>query len=342
MSVANLVYMPKIHFKRWARNGMVPDAKFAAGLVRHLNHTIAYRRKTVWTFGDWDTTAPSGTPHRFRFHSGVAATKLLFRLGLTAATEFPTDPYVTISVTVAGGATTTEEVHIGLGNFGTLTPDRVFWCNPGIAISENTTYEVSLAMSDGARVVSGCAFERASNITSSNSSFVEEPPNAFYPIYDQLRQNLLESYSSVWKRNGSHLMTWSMNATTAPTFTSTTWTNVIDGSTSVSGATPGYYLDDGSGRDLTQHCRVKDGTTIDVVFAAYANCTGGSTGEVRLQNSSGTNVSLTGITSTAQWHTTTTTIASVELIGKTDLQARVAAGGSTLNLHSVCLYALAS
>lgn len=341
MTVANLIYMPKIHAKRFARNGMVPDAKFASGLVRHLNHTIAYRRKTVWTFGDWDTTAPSGTPHRFRFHSGVGATKLMLRLGIyTPPTESPGGGTVTISVTVAGGATTTVEIVTGISSGQTLSPDAVGWYRPEIAISENTAYEVSIAVSE-ARVVSGCAFERANNVTSSNAYYVDEPPNTFYPIYDQLRQNLLESYSTVFLRNGSHLMSWSMNATTAPTFTTTTWTNVLDSSTSVSSATPGYYLGD-TGRDLTQHCRIKDGTTVDVVFAVYGNCTGGSTGEVRLQNSGGTILSKTGITSTAQWHTTTTTIGSVELVSKADLQARVAAGGSTLNLHAVCLYTLAS
>lgn len=346
--IANRVYPGLLHHRRFARNGMVPDARFAKGLIVRQNHVLAYRRKTFLSSGDWDNlltgSGGSTVQHRFRCHTGYGATHIAFDVGLgldDSGTGVGTDPRVTIDVTEAGGATTTETLHYGI-NTGVPdeSPDSVAWFAPKVAVDPDTTYEVTVTAIDYARVVSIGAHEVASNvIDESVQFFIEDNPSLFFPIYDRMRFLLLGGLSEMWKRNGSHLLTWSgNNGAASPTFTSTTWTNVIDSTTAVAGPSAGYYLGADS-QTLEPHCRISTPTQMHVVLAAHASCAGGSTGEVRLQDSTGTHLSLTGITSTSQWHTTTTSFADVTAFQRLDLQARVAAGGSTLTLNAVSLYA---
>lgn len=342
--LANRIYPSLVHHRRWARNGMIPDAKFCKALVRAQNHVVAYRRKTFLTAGDW-TNAFSGASgstvmHRFRCHTGYGATHITFDL-LAAHVQgdgLGDDPSIQIDVTEAGGATTTVTRHLGQNQDDGDSPDLISELIVPVPVDPDTTYEVTITAIDYARIMSVGAHEEASNlIDESTTFFVEDSPTLFFPIYDSLRVITVGGMSDMWKRNGSHLLSWTRNGSSSPTFTTTTWTNIVDSTTAVAASTAGYYLGD-TGLSLAPHCRISTPTTCNVVFAAHASCAGGSTGEVRLQDSTGTRISLAGIGSTSQWYTTTTSFADVTTLGKLDLQARVAAGGSTLTLNAVSMY----
>lgn len=345
--LANRVYPGLIHHKRWARNGFVPDAKFAKQLVRGLNHISAYRRKTFCTWGNIDgaisgpAAGSSTVIHRFRCHTGWAATHITFVLGIGKPVHPSTgDPRIELAATIAGGATTTEIVRVGYWSAGTNdSPSTIDKRIVKIPVDADTTYEVAVTTYDTARVLWGVAYEQASNvIDESVLYYIEDSPTLYFPIYDRMRLLLLGGLSDMWKRNGSHLLTWSTNGSTSPTFTSTTFTNVIDGSTAVAASSAGYYLGSDS-QTLEPWCRISEPTEMHVVLAAHGSCAGGSTGEVRLVNGSGAQLSLTGIGSSSQWYTATTSFSDVTAFQRLDLQARVAAGGSTLTLNGVSLYA---
>jgi hypothetical protein len=339
-----------VHANRFAANGNIPDAQFLGELVFGQNHIMAHRRKVVFRVParmDSVRVGSAGTINlwRFRFHAGYGATKLQFLIAFGVDVNSASgDPRIDIDVTEAGGATTTRTVRAGAvidATKGvTTTPSLIQWSRISADITANTTYEVLVKTIDYCRPLGMTVIESA-NTSLSTDYFHELEPGVDQPIYDSTRQRTLQGLSQIWRRNGSQLLNWSFPDTTssssAPTFASTTWTNVIDATTAVAASSAGFYLGDSNFR-LNQWCRLSDATTLDVVLAVHASMSAGSTGEVRLQDSGVTRCSITGITTTPQWHTTSTTIANCDTLGKVDLQARTSNAANTLTLNAVSLY----
>ncbi len=339
--------------KRWCKNGCVPDGSFIRTVGDAQNHIMRFRRKVilchpVMTFYgngglSYGSTSAAGTTNlwRVRFHSGHGAARLRFAIANDDTGS--TNPRITIDATIAGGATTSRTIYLGLQASGGSRrgPSSLNWRYPTINISANTTYEILVKAIDTACPLGITAIEESTSDVTADYYFNYEP-GAGTPIYDVIRQRYLQGLSEMWRHNGSHLLSWThVNNTgspqAAPTFNSATWTNVVDrSSTSVSASTPGFYLGD-SGYRLDNRCRLSDGTTLNVVFAVYASTNVGSTGEVRLHDGSSAICSVTGIGTTAQWYTSTTTISNCDTLGKVDLQARDSTP-NTLTLHAASLY----
>jgi hypothetical protein len=349
----------QINHKRWCKNGDIPDASFLRELVYGQNHIMSARRKVIFrhpihTFhgngglsGGFSAAAGTTNLWRALFHSGHGCTRLRFLIGFAATTNASaTDPRIDIDVTEFGspGSTLTTTLRAGASLGGTENgPNRILWRKPvSETLVDNQQYEILIKAIDYATPLGLCVIEEAQT-SLNNDYFHAIEPGIDTPIYDSIRERTLQGLSEIWRHNGSHLLNWTFVGTslapwTPPTYSSTTWTNVVDGSTSVSSSTPGYYLGDSGGYRLENWCRLSDDTSLNVVFGAYASMSAGSTGEVRLQNGGGTVCSLTGITTTPQWHTTTTTINGTDTLDKVDLQARTSNGANTLTLHAVSLY----
>jgi len=333
MANADAFYLTLLQHKEWARNGSVPHHAFARRVLETMNHVSKNRRKTVaqWSTTPNDEDQPRSGFNRGYFRTGHAATHVVFVLYVGCTGSADGSAGYTASLTEVGGATQSRTGHmssiVGTGNLGPT--DNSTSITP-FAVSPNTEYTWSVEVTMSARIRGGLIHERATDETL--DYFSDSRPSADHPINDSLREEMLVGLSETWKKNGSHLLSWPSHRN--PPFTSTTWTNVLDDATTAPGATtPGFYLS-----DLQQHCRLSEPTTLRVKLCAYGDCAGGSTGEIRLEDSTGTRCSLTGIGATTQWYTTTTTIANVDTMTKVDLQARVAAGGSTFTLHSVDLW----
>lgn len=338
---------PKIIYPhRHARNGFIPEAPFIRRTVKAQNHIMAYRRKSWLNASDFTGrfTGSAGTDlYRCYGHAGYGATHLgiIVALGLDSSGT-GADPYVRIARTASTLGTTNLDIHGGnydnAAGAPTDAPSEIIWREGRIPLTANEAFSVVVTAADYARVMSICLYEIASNvITNSTSYYLEAEPVVEFPVYDTYRQKQLQGLSQIWRRNGGHLLTYPGAGTgTASTSASTTWTNVIDAATSVSATTAGYYLGDGDA-DLNMMRRATD-TTVDVVLAAYCSVTNSATGEVRLQDGSGTICSITGMGTAAAWYTTTTTIATSSL-EKADLQFRTSNAANTISLHAVCLYA---
>jgi hypothetical protein len=338
-----------LNHRRWCVNGRIPDASFLQQLVYGANHVMAQRRKVImctpqrcelWWIG------ASGTTNlwRARFHTGHGASKLQFKVALSASVDSSAaDPRLTFSLTDVGAATTTTRTIRQGVSYGTTTdgPSAFVYREPVMACSPNTTYELLVQAIDYIRPQSLAITEVAT--TSMSADYYHDlEPGIETPIYDSIRQRILEGYSNMWRRNGAHLLSWSevgwidggSNFPGNQSLTSATWQNLVDrSSTSVSSSTPGYYL----GYAPHRLCRISDGNTLNVVFAAYASCSAG-TADIRLQDSTGTRCSLTGIGTTPQWYSTTTTIANTNtMTDKVDLQYQKNGGGN-VNIRAVSLY----
>ena len=339
--------IPKyVEHEKWCANGLVPDTRFLNLEIRGQNHAMAYRRKTFMVWGDLTTPLVGlvGTTNvwRFRCHTGYGATHMGFDIGMGLDSHASaTDPYVNIAVTIAGGATTNYELHHGVDNDGTTdAPYEQVQFRPAIAVSANTTYEVLISAVDYARPLSVCAYEIASDVVDDSVNyFTELTPNTSLPVLASVRQSLLVGLSNMWKRNGSHLYTWAGDGDGVnPTYNSTTWTNIIDGSTTTGAAIPGIYLNqDDMMSALIRYSDSSTGT-INVVMAVHGSTNAGSTGAVRFYDGTSTLCSVTNVSTVSQWYTSATTIAGFNSVGKIYVQARDSTP-NTLTLNAVCLYA---
>jgi hypothetical protein len=350
--LANRVYPGLIHHRRFARNGMVPDCKLAKQLVRGLNHISAYRRKTFLSFSDWANpfagAAGSTVMHRFRFHSGYAATHVAFELMIASiqADGLGANPTVQIDVTEAGGATTTVTRNTGFnedGSSSTFSPNNVVNWTTKVPIDADTTYEVTVTATDYARIVSIGSHEVASNLIDEDVLFyIEDSPTLFFPIYDDMHLLLLGGLSDMWKRGGSQLFTWSgNNGAASPSFSGNTFTNIFDSTTAVAASSAGIYLG-ADNQTLEPHCRVSEPTEMHVVLAVHAtvSSTVGGTGEIRFQDGTGTHLSFTGINAGGTWQATTTSFSDVSAFQRLDIQARTSTAANTsMELNAISLYA---
>lgn len=346
MSNAPIGYPTRLDHLRWCANGSIPRYGFLRKVVDAQNHIMAHRRKV---FARWGAATPAAdvagaigtqTIWRFRCRTGYGAARMKFLVGFVPATTGNGGAGQALEIDVVNGGTQTLTITPGdRTGSATWSPDDLIIRTHFAEVDPNTVYSVAVRKLNGCRPVLFLAYEDADRaIDGSVDYFHELEPGIGEPVYDSVRDRLLK-LALIWKVNGSQLLTWpGTRDGTSPTVASTTWTNVIDSATSVSASTAGFYLGDGS-ITLEEWCRLSDNKTIDVVLAAHGSVnTGVGNGEVRLQNSGGTLCSITGITTTPGWFTTTTTISALDTVSKADLQFRTAVG-NTITLNAVSMYA---
>ncbi len=311
MSLVGIPQSPpeRIRGMRWAKNGQIPQAQFARQLVDSSNFARYRRRKCFFTSaGDLDNLpgSNSGSTDRFRFRCETGP--LARRFGITYCMALSnhgtgaTDSYMDIRATKAGtGTIISKEIHYGALPASTSTPDDMLYeFGFGTVFTDDcepmTEYEFAIADVDNARTISVCVWEDSLSGDTDNG-FLANSYAVTQPIYDEQRRALAASLSESWSYQGAHCFNWSAGPTlfTAPT----TPRNIIDGSTAVSAATPGYTLDLRYKRTVSQ-------ARVPVRFAAYAQGSSGSDGEVWLVNSAGTaEIKILSIGTTAGWYTTT-------------------------------------
>jgi hypothetical protein len=203
------------------------------------------------------------------------------------------------------------------------------------SLSPNTAYYVNLSAIDGARPVYLTVFE-VSELHADDSVTGVVDPSKFIeggPIYDEHVQDLLDAGDKHWRHSGCHYLTWNPSNWNDLSVTATTYTNVLDGSsTTVTAATPGFTL-------ASQYHGASHTPSAGhgVVIAVKAERTVGS-GTLDVKFDDGTNtIALTGITTAGvgEWYTGTGSMPSQ--IAKWDILAKVSAG--TFKLKAVCLYA---
>lgn len=310
-----ILYPPIISPRRDARNGFYPDAAYAARAVYAQNHITAYRKREVFRWegrlGDTSIGNVGGTVShsRCRFHSGYGTNKLIAEARLGRDTGHgAVDPYVSIDVTIAGGATSTMLPDMHFGASATTSadnPDDVCAMRSTLAISANTTYEILVKQVDFCRILSLVIYEAGDGVINAATDYYnEQVPQSGARIFDSDRERLLVGLGALWRRNGGLQINWGREGGVSYTRSSATAINLIDNTTTgtPTANTPGWLLDLAY---RTTYAR----TVVPCVLAAYASIPSGS-GTVRVTDTSGTSpISVTINSATPQWFT-----ASGELI----------------------------
>lgn len=351
MPNAILHYPFTIHHKRDARNSHIPQAPFKSRLIRAQNHAMAYRRKYFGSWGDFDNrmSGDSATDARFRWrcHTGHGKDVHIVVEGIAGLHDTvigaPVDPAVNLICTAAGGAALpTETFHYGNSDGSpTDAPDEWGHFKLRVPVSANTTYECVVNTVDYGRILSMSAYEEASPVIDTGVDYYvqETATSVGFPVFDQQREDQLVGLSNMWRHNAGHLYSY-MGPSTGVLSPGTTWQNLFDGSTTITSASPRVTLYPGSETPVLGRASDSSGTVIDVVFAAYAQATGGNTGEIRLRDPSDsvTLCSLTGITTTLQWHTTTATITDLQDIYEAVVEFRNSNGAHSIQIDAISLY----
>lgn len=326
MSGFSLQYPPISQAREHARNGLYPDSRFYSELVSGLNHTLAYRKKCVFSRTNALGVAGLGgnpsTTWRWYFKTGIGTQRLAL-LGLTGLGYdhvggigvTTADPYIRIAITKVGGATTNTDWHTSAVTSGTPTDAPTEWGRhyTEIAVDANSYYYGEVISTNYARLISLTVHEVGyRTLDDSVNHYSEHESVAGGAILDANIQRLVQGPSLMLGSNGALQANWCLYNGAARTRNSTTWINIIDNSSASppTATSPGWRFNTTGRQTRTQ-------TGLSLTLAVYAEATGSGDGHVTLRNTGGTDEVVCDITGGAglQWYTLTGSAAGLLSLG---------------------------
>ena len=338
---------PALHWKRYARNGLPVLAPLMKAASEAINHCYAFRgQKCVLMYSrDWNNVASpaTGTVSMWRAHFRAPYGAELFRcmIAMHPVSDHygAVDPYMRVQLKHSGGTITSNGLHYAAqdssGGITAAVPESVYWgLIPAVTIVPNTIYELTVQAVDWALPLACMAWtDPALPIDDADTAVVDPSYSVSLPITDAQHADLLVACNNLWDRSAAQLFSWTSDRVAAsPSFTSTTYTNVLDTTSTGSAgtSTPGFQLQ-------TRYKARQSVATVPATLAIYGAVTaGGGTGKARLVDTSGNQFEVTGIAA-AGWYT-----ASVSLLAtddyKLDLHAAVSAAGTTVRIDAASLY----
>ena len=329
---------PSIQVNQWARNGKQPNATLSTTMSQALNQAVMFRGKEVWgggaSFTGYPTSAGTGDRARWRFafHTGPYTANLYAIVIMRQPTAGTTASYSRLDLTPAGGSVQSTTFYYGQAGFNAYM-ESLHPITQIIPVIADTDYTASWVDVDNGIMLTGCVYELAS-LTQNFSGYLPENFVGTGPIYAEDRGNLVTVANAMWRRGGSQCFNFSVDNGTSPlTTTSSTWTNVLD-QTSTGQPTPntlGYWLDMSAKGRKTQQA-----SGVPIVLAAYGSSSNQAACGVRLVDQNNKQiVVLTISSSVAGWVTVQGTLPAT--YAKYDLQMQ-ATGGATLSLNAVSCY----
>jgi hypothetical protein len=327
----------------FARNGIGPPGSWTREYAgEYLNQLAAGRLKVPFQkhipHGRHANASDSpADTWRFAFHSSPLATELTIRMVLAPTTV----------ATAAASATWTSET--GLTGSGTTAvhpavqsraaeaskdpPSNWYEATARCPISSDTDYRFTLAVDDGAFVISATAYETPRTSLDTATDTLSVDPRPFVdgqPIYDAQAVDFLAALDKQWKRGRAHLGSWCVDAVTAETRTSATYANLWNQSVTAYRAydaapsSPGWIVTPAYRDSL-------DSTNVACVGYCYAS-QAAATGNVRFVGASGTLATI-AITGAATWYSTTFNLSGATATDK--IEVMIAGSGAA----AVSLYA---
>jgi hypothetical protein len=319
-------------------------------MQEETNHLLWVRSKQV---GRWrspiqsvHTTNSAGSSlnrWRFVYHAGTHATRLYARMiAARAYTDgTPAEPFVRLLIELSDGTDVgTIDFHMSNVQRSSDTPNE--WSETVLPLRDSngdiveltpdTDYYGTFIDFDGGRLISATVYE-TSLAADTDNGYLPDGPVAGSPVFDEDRGDLTTVLRNAWKRNAAALWHWAADTDAlAPTNTTATDTNVIDASTSVSAASAGATL------DLRNRSTVRRTTVPCKLFVYGKNTVGtGSSGQVQLKDSGGTNLVTINLTSTtAAWFSATVDLPAT--LAKYDVTFDTGAGTTTVYAFSLIQY----
>lgn len=334
---AQYIQMP-IAGRRWARNGLYPDARLQNQLAAMTNFASAFRRPCLFKHGTPLASLPNGdvTLQRWRWawNTGDYAKNLVVQMLVACRAGVEVDSATSRLRVKDGSGTVIGDADV---HFGTIpgAPETPAYFSPAIAILQSGGAIVDLPTNtalygefidlNGARIVAASVWE------TSDFTYLEENKAALSPIYDADRSSVTTMLRNLWKHDPAPLINWSSETSTAaPVNNTVSARNVIDNATTtISSATPGWTL------DLRYRRRLRS-STVPCVFKAYgANGGSGTPPSVLLKDGSGTVLGTVSITGSAGWYSTTVNLPAA--IAKYDIH-HVGPSIGSVTTHAASLY----
>lgn len=310
---------PPISDERFSRNGMVPNVAQMTRLAEGFNFIVSRQKKLILMRSrQFSTADASGGIARYiwpsAFCTGENSTSITVMVG-QAFMDGATGGTASINVygLASGSLVVSKTLYFhGLAGTSNVFPDDLHHSSPTITgLTANTEYTIDILEAVGARIMYATIFEATALSADDTVTGVCDPGEftAEAPIYDSQILDLVSAANSQWRHNAAHLLTWSpdiVNSTAAgddcPTITSTTYVNIVDGSATVTSATPGVNM-------WTQYHNTRNRTTVPVRIAVRS--AGGGAGTI-VRLTDGTNnldcACATGTTEVNGWFAATGTM----------------------------------
>ena len=327
---------------RYARNDRLVLASFQkrlaelAGSAAETRSKVIFRSTGSMVIPDSAALGVERTRGRFAWHSGPYASLLSVRFVMAQQNNgTATAPYGRLKVTRTdasvlgyafgrfGAATGATDVP---GRFGVRTTTLVASTTDTtiVFLDPDTDYFAEITEHDYARVQSVVVREISLSPDTDNGYTPIPSPGA--PIYDIDRQRPLAMARNLYRAGGAHLWNWHADTDAlAPVFSTATYTNIIDGTSTVTAFAPGANL------DLRSRARLKDAGTVPIVMKVYAN---GTNGVVRLvHQDDGTMMSVV-VNAGAGWYVIQGTLTNT--IAKYVLHAAALTG--TMTVYAVSIW----
>jgi hypothetical protein len=333
---------------RYVRNGMVPHAQFETELAASINFAAASRPKEMFRFYGNIPDAPSsgggGERSRWRFASHTGPRFRQLRVTFLLARQTLSDSNLASAKLYITNADASTTYSVGEFAFGTGpgassdTPADLGWGEVVMTdIPADTDIYGQFVDVEGGRLISATVAEDSLALLTPNNYVLPSAVAVKGPIYDSRFESMLTLARDTWSRGAAQLANWTSDTdATAPIITDSTYTNIVDAtSTTVSAATPGYCLD-------LRYCRTRTRDTVPCKLFAYGSTTTGSPTAVGIHDSSGALLgAITGFTTTPTWRSTTIDMPAAE--DKYDLMFKSGgAGADFFSLYATSLYQYAT
>jgi hypothetical protein len=333
----------------WCRNTEPVTSGLGARVGESLNHTRAYRKKQVFMKaadllhkigaplvppGPQADTPGSDEWWTFYCHTGFGTQKLRFLTLVAPATNFSSvspGPLVMWNVAGAGEVLSTDDHRVRSGAFPAgVDPAQWTFITSDVDVAENQFYTATLRVKDGVRPIAATVYEIGETPVPRGGRGVanlDDEPRS--DILDGRWEQTVRAGTDLWRRNASPVFTWSrlLSAADAPTITGTTYTNILDASTTVGSDTVGFCY------NLTNMATIRgDGVPCRLAVLASVSA---NAGEFKLANSSGDVVEITGMDAVIPtWYVKDFKVTT--LSDRVDMQARNDTSGD-VTVHAVCL-----
>lgn len=331
---------------KFARNDLPPTARFQQQLGELAGYNALCRAKVVFrSVGSLTIPASSASTRvraRFAWHSGPYASRLEVRFVMAQQNNgTATAPFGRLQVVNTAG----EYIGDAFARFGASAtavdaPDyfgtrtsllgksdqlTLLSDNVPVYIEPDTDYFATISEHDYGRIQSVSV--REISMTPDTDNGYAQAVTTGGIIYDTDRATPVTMARALYRQGGAHLWNWWADTdATAPVFSTATYTNIIDTtSTDVSSFRPGARL------DLRSRARLKDGGQVPVVMKVYAD---GTNGVVRLLDSTGATIISASVTAGAGWYPVQGLLPNT--IAKYDLHAAALTG--TMTLYAVSIW----
>jgi hypothetical protein len=198
-------------------------------------------------------------------------------------------------------------------------------------LTPDTEY-YALFSSESAGCLQTATVIETQSMTQILSGYLPTSLNQDSEVLSIYREKVATIQKNLWKKSGRSLINFAVADALSPiTLSSTTATNIVDGSsTTVSAATPGYTL------DMRYRDRLMQTSGVPCIFKVYAARTV-SNGTVILKDSGGNQVAAVPVTGVTGWYGGGGTFNLPATLDKYDVQF-VAGVAGTITLHAVCIY----